>query len=185
MAVQNNSLGYIIIDGAEGQIRGASLVTDLRGIPVDFRYTDPIRPTRLERILYGNALDTYLKEELILESLLDSVEVNPQLWVCVDEEILNPLKTNAKVKAVLLNQSNHDPLDAPGHIENTSEANTFLLQADEAGAPLKLKFPTETRPDEMKLSAAILIDAAKTMELLEPLTRIQKALISLASGADN
>lgn len=185
MAVQNNSLGYIVIEGAESQIRGAALVTDIRGIPVDFRYTDPVKPKRLERILYGNALDTYLKEELILESLLDSVEVNPQLWICLDEEILNPLKTNAKVKAVLLSPSNHEPLEAPGHIENTSEANTFLLQADEAGAPLKLKFPSDTRPDEMKLSAAILIDSAKSMDLLEPFSRIQKALMSLATGVDN
>ena len=70
MAGASSSLGYVTVEGAEGQFRGASLVVDLRGIPMDFRYTDPIRPSRLERILYGSALDVYLREELILQSLL-------------------------------------------------------------------------------------------------------------------
>ncbi|MBQ9581383.1 MAG: hypothetical protein IJR21_03350, partial [Synergistaceae bacterium] len=76
------SLGYMTIDGADGEIRGASLVVDFRGVPMDFRYTDPIRPTKLERILYGNALDVYLREELILQSLLNAVEARPSLWIC-------------------------------------------------------------------------------------------------------
>ena len=32
----NNAMGYIIIDGTETQIRGAALVTDAKGFPVDF-----------------------------------------------------------------------------------------------------------------------------------------------------
>ena len=71
MASANNNLGYVSVEGAEGQFRGASLVVDQRGIPMDFRYTDPIRLSRLERILYGSALDVYLREELILQSLLE------------------------------------------------------------------------------------------------------------------
>ena len=43
MASTNNSLGYVVVEGAEGQFRGASLVVDARGIPMDFRYTAPIR----------------------------------------------------------------------------------------------------------------------------------------------
>ena len=46
MASANNNLGYVSVEGAEGQFRGASLVVDQRGIPMDFRYTDPIRPSR-------------------------------------------------------------------------------------------------------------------------------------------
>ena len=43
MAGASSSLGYVTVEGSEGQFRGASLVVDLRGIPMDFRYTDPIR----------------------------------------------------------------------------------------------------------------------------------------------
>ncbi len=180
----SSGLGYIYIEGSENSVRGSSLVVDVRGIPLDFRYTDPVRPTRLEKILYGNALDTYLREELILQSLLDSVEVNPALWICNDMDILNPLKNFGRVKAVLIAQSNHQPLEAIGHVESTAEDNVFLLQADGVSAPLRLIFPDNTRSDEIQQAAALLVEAARTMDLPEPFTRIQKALSSLVSGAE-
>ncbi len=180
----NSGLGYITIEGNEGLIRGALLVVDVRGIPMDFRYTDYIRPTKLERILYGNALDTYLKEELVLQSLLDAVEAEPQLWICNDAELLDPLKNIGRVKAVLISPSTRQPLESVGSIESTSEPNVFLLQADGVSAPLRLAFAAGTRSDEIQNSAALLVEAAGTMELTEPFMRIQKALSSLASGTE-
>lgn len=179
MAAQQGSLGYMMIEGAEGQIRGASLVVDFRGVPMDFRYTDPIRPTRLERILYGNALDVYLREELILQSLLSAVEARPNLWICGDMDLLSPLKNIGKVRAALVTTSTHAPLDAVGHTESTSEAGAILLQADSISAPLRVVFAPERRQDEMQGAVNILVEAAQTMELMEPFGRIQKALASL------
>lgn len=178
MAV-SNSLGYINVDAVEGQIRGASLVVDLRGIPLDFRYTDPIRPSRLERVLYGSALDTYLREDLVLQSLLGAVEVKPQLWLCNDLDLLVPLRENGKVKAAFVTSSSHAPLEAVGNIESASEPNSVLLQADSVSAPLRLALPPNSRPDEAQQTAGLLVEAAKMMELLEPFGRIQKALLSL------
>ena len=180
MALSNNSLGYLIVEGQDGQFRGASLVVDLRGIPMDFRYTDPIRPTRLERILYGSALDVYLREELILQSLIGAAEAKPQLWICSDGDLLNPLKLTSKSKAVCLTPSNHAPLEAAGSVEPTGEPEVVFIQADSVSAPLRATFPSGVRPDEIQQTAALLAEAAATMELLEPFGRIQKALLSLA-----
>ena len=173
------SLGYAAVDGVEGLIRGASLVVDARGIPLDFRYTDPIRPTKLERVLYGNALNTYLREELVLRSLLGAVESKPQIWLCSETDLLMPLRTIGKVKTAFLSQSTHAPLDATGQTEPTSEANVVLLQADSVSAPLRIALPDGTRQEEAQQVAAILVEAAKTMELLEPFGRIQKALAAV------
>ena len=175
----NNSLGYIIVEGAEGQFRGASLVVDFRGIPMDFRYTDPIRPSRLERILYGNALDVYLREELILESLLSAVEVKPLAWICREGDLLSPLKSIGKGKALFLAPSNSAPLDAVGNVEPTGESGVYRVQADSVSAPLRVAFPEGAREDEVKQITGLLVEAARTMELLEPFGRIQKALLSL------
>ncbi|MCR5347251.1 MAG: hypothetical protein K6E38_05680 [Fretibacterium sp.] len=175
----SNSLGYIIVDGVEGQIRGASLVVDFRGIPLDFRYTDPIRPSRLERVLYGSALDTYLREDLVLQSLLGAVEVKPQLWLCNDLDLLVPLRETGKVRAAFLASSSHAPLEAVGNIESAAEPNAVLLQADAVSAPLRVAFPPNTKPDEAQQAAEFLVEAAKMMELLEPFGRIQKAFLSL------
>jgi hypothetical protein len=179
LAVSGNSLGYIVVDGAEGLFRGASLVVDFRGIPMDFRYTDPIRPTRLERILYGSALEVYLREELILESLIGAVETKPSFWVCREPDLLAPLKAITKGKALFLAPSSRSPLDAAGNVESGGETGVYMIQADSVSAPLRVTFPEHTRDDEVKQTAAVLVEAAKTMELFEPFGRIQKALSSL------
>ena len=178
MAV-SNSLGYIIVDSVEGQIRGASLVVDFRGIPLDFRYTYPIRPSRLERVLYGSALDTYLREDLVLQSLLGAVETKPQLWLCNDLDLLAPLKETGKVKAAFVASSSHAPLEAVGNIESATEPNSILLQADSVSAPLRVALPPSSRPDEAQQAVGLMVEAAKMMELLEPFGRIQKALLAL------
>ena len=176
MTISNGSLGYIAIDGAEGLFRGASLVVDFRGIPMRFYYTDPIRPSRLERVLYGNALEVYLREELILESLLSAVEVKPALWICREPDLLAPLKSLSKGKVLYLTSSLRSPMDAAGNVESTGEPWVYMVQADSVSAPLRVIFPENTKEDEAKQTAAVLVDAAKTMELLEPFGRIQKAL---------
>ena len=176
MAVTSGSLGYIAVDGADGSFRGASLVVDFRGIPMRFYYTDPIKPSRLERILYGNALEVYLREELILESLLNAVEVKPALWICREPDLLTPLKILTKGKVLFLTSSHRSPMDATGNVESAGEPWVYMVQTDSVSAPMRVVFPENTKEDEVKQAAAVLVDAAKTMELLEPFGRIQKAL---------
>lgn len=182
MASQN-TLGYLVIDGAEAQLRGIALITDSRGIPIDFRYTDLIRPKKLERILYGDAWNTYFKQEIILESILEAVEA-PSIWICQDNELLNPLRTLSKVKTVLLEESPHVPLDAPGSMENTADPGVFLLQADPHGSPLRAEFPESTRSDEVQQVGSMLTDYAATMNLLEPFSRLQRLVAALATGTE-
>ena len=183
MASQNNLLGYIVIEGGEGQLRGIAIITDNRGIAVDFRYTDLIRPKKLERILYGDSWNTYIKQEVILESIVDAVEETPQLWICNDREILTPLRELSKVKTVLLEESPHVPLDAPGSMENTAEPGAYQIQADPHGNPLRAEFPDGVRSDEVQQVGAMLTEFAETMTLLEPFTRIQRLMSALATGA--
>ena len=66
-----------------------------------------------------------------------------------------------------------------GDVEPTSEAKILMVQADSVSVPLRVSFPPGTRPDEIKQVTALLVEAAKTMELLEPFGRIGKALLSL------
>lgn len=178
----NNSLGYMVIDGSETQLRGIALITDSRGIPIDFRYTDIIRPKKIERILYGDSWETYFKQEIIPESILDAVEETPQLWICSDSDLLVPLRSLSKVKTVLLEESPHVPLDAPGTIENTADPGVFLIQADPHGNPLRAEFPSGVRSDEVQQAASLLTDYAQTMALLEPFGRISRLMSALAAG---
>jgi hypothetical protein len=175
------NLGYVIVDGTEGTFRGAVLVTDFRGIPADFRYTDPITPSKIEKILYGNALDVYIKEELILESLAGAVEVSPVLWICRDAELLDPLAKLAKAaKVILLAPTARAPLDATGDIEKQNDPGSYIVQADGVSAPLRFTLPGgKNREEDARSAASILVEAAETMDLLEPFSRMGKAMTAL------
>lgn len=182
MASQVNSLGYIIIEGSETMIRGAVLITDAKGFPLDFARTEPLRPDSLARILYGSSFEKYAKEKLILESLLDAVEIQPQLWLCKDKDLLEPLKTNSKILSVMLEHSPHVPLDEAGHIETTAEPAVFMIQVEANGSPFRAEFSQNTRPEEVQQAAAVLAFSATSMDVLEPFTRLEKALNFLATG---
>ena len=177
----NNSLAYIIVETEEGSFRGAVLASDLRGIPVDFRYTEPIRPTKLEKVLYGNALEVYIKEELILESLINALEVKPALWICKEQNLLIPLRAATKSKVIMLMNSNYPPLDSTGDFESAGESGVYLIQADSVSAPLKVTFYPNATENEVKSVVNLFVNASQTMELTEPFSRMQKALNAIAS----
>ena len=172
-------LGYLTVDAKENYFRGAALVTDERGIPTDFRYTEPVRPTRLERILYGGALDIYLREEVILENLLGAVETKPSLWLVDDEELIKPVQKISKLPAIAIEASQRAPLDQSGQYEITAEKGVYVFQADNISAPLRLTLSDENA-GKIAQFAQTLAAAAEDMELLEPFSRISKAIDAVA-----
>lgn len=168
-------LGYLTVDAKENYFRGAALVTDTRGIPTDFRYTEPVRPTRLERILYGGALDIYLREEVILENLLKAIETKPVLWIVDNEILIAPVQKLAKLPALVMESSQRAPLDHAGQVEPTAEQGVFVFQADGISAPMRLIVSPEN-VSKIAQMTGVLTTAAEEMELMEPFTRIAKAL---------
>ena len=171
-------LGYLLVEDREGVFEGAALVVDTRGIPLDFRYTEPVRPTRLERILYGSALDVYLREDVLLKNLVESVEAKPTLWILRDRDLIRAARRHAKVAAVCLESTSASPLDQVGILEPQGDRTTFLLQADPISAPFRLAVTEDQLSQTQKISAD-LVAAAEEMELGEPYSRMGKALESI------
>lgn len=167
-------LGYVLIDEEKGVFQGAVMVTDPRGIPLDFRYTDPVRPTRLERVLYGEALEIYLREEILLKNLLKVLEIRPHLWLCRDRALLQPLAEQGALPVLLVEPTSHAPLENVGEIQPQGESGSILLQADPVSAPLRLTVPVGGQAAD--LLVPILLEAARSMELVEPFVRMRKAL---------
>ena len=174
-------LGYLTMYSRDNYFRGAALVTDDRGIPMDFRYTEPVRPTRLERILYGGALDIYLREDILLSNLINAVDTTPQLWLVEDEELIRPIQRVSKLPALALETSQRPPLEQSGQVEPTAEQGVFIFQADNISAPLRLIVSDENIAKIQQLTQ-ILTSAAVEMELLEPFSRIEKAFDAIAEA---
>jgi hypothetical protein len=174
-------IGYLTVESRDNHFRGAALVTDFRGIPTDFRYTEPVRPTRLERILYGGALDIYLREEVILDNLLGAVETRPLLWLVGDVEMIAPVQKLSKLPTMAIESSNRSPLDSSGQYEPTAEQCVFMFQADNISAPMRLTVLEESVPLVSQF-VQTLSSAAEGMELLEPFARIDKAIEAVSES---
>jgi hypothetical protein len=73
-------LGYLEFDNASAY-RGAILVTDEWGKPLEFRCTAPVKPNPVQRTLYGQTLMPHILVELIGKPLLEAVQEKPEVVV--------------------------------------------------------------------------------------------------------
>ncbi|MFH1110836.1 MAG: hypothetical protein V1790_16810 [Planctomycetota bacterium] len=66
---------------------GAALVTDHRTRPLEFCYIAPIRPTAMQRLLYGRTLDEHVNVDVIAKRLLEGLSRVSDI-IFVDSEVL-------------------------------------------------------------------------------------------------
>ncbi len=170
-------VGYVYVDEFNTDVYiGAVFITDERGIPLDFRYTLPVRPTKLQKVIYGKSLDYYLKYEVIMDSLLEEVKENtPQLWIVASVELLDAAERWSKgIPVIYLEETNMQPFDNVGDYKKIQEGEYFI-QIEELSNPYRLKiFPQ--KEEVFSSVSEMLLQLASKMEILEPLDRMQQAL---------
>ena len=71
-------VGFFSTDDGEGT-SGAAMVTSERGYPLEFRVTTPVRPSAVQRALYGKSLEPYVITELIARRLIAELQRKPAL----------------------------------------------------------------------------------------------------------
>ncbi len=71
-----------------GSIRGGCLVTDGVTRPLEFRVSGPIRPSSLQRVLYGDLLMEYICTDLIGLPMLQTLELHPEMVLVREAEFL-------------------------------------------------------------------------------------------------
>jgi hypothetical protein len=162
-------LAYVVISTpAPNQFMGGVMVTDGKGLPVAFRYTDPVTPTRIQQILYGPVLGQFIKTEVILDTLLKHLEAPYQLLLVQD-----PLLLEAQgVNVARLQATQADPLPSVGQVEAVAEGE-WLLQPRKDGRPIRVTYRGTEAINPL------LTQAAEGMNLLEPFERVEKALEAL------
>ena len=171
--------GYLVVRAADdGSYVGALMVTDRHGLPLDFRYTDPVTPTRLQRALYGAALDRYLRSEVILKTLLGALQERPAILLVEDERLLDEDVPGCPV--VFAGVSRAAALDGVGAVQEEA-GGVYLVQAVEAGPPLRLAFGASANGAVTAVAEA-LVRLSETMDVLEPAERVRQALELIASG---
>jgi len=78
-------IGYLDVQqfGPAGYLGGLLVVDDF-GLPAEFRHTLALQPTKLQRTLYGDALDRYLRAAVIAVRLLDDLDSKPGVVLTPD-----------------------------------------------------------------------------------------------------
>lgn len=180
------NLAYLTIANPTPNVYiGGLMVTDRRGLPLEFRYTEPIQPSKIQQVLYGQVLNTYIKREVILETLLRNLDVAFKCLLVEDSSLLEHM---ARGYAVMRIAATKSPPIGPSGKRQEMDTGEILLQVTPEGNPIRLtpggalvsssgplaheESETPHRPDPVEL----LLDAGQTMDLTEPLKRIEKAL---------
>lgn len=176
MSENNVKLAYgIAYSSASKGYLGAILITDYKGFPLEFRYTDPIVPTKIQQVLYGEGLEKYLKIDVITDSLIKALSSDINVLFVEDEDLLN--YKNSKIPIVRVSSTKASPLSEAGDFQKVKQ-NEVILQTSPAKTPVRLLFPEgfECEGEAFEAVKEMLTEAGKFMDVEEPLTRVQKTL---------
>jgi hypothetical protein len=93
---KNILLGFLALyeTAAHDGYLGAMLVTDSQGVPQEFRCTHTVKPTLIQRPLYGDTLESYIGVNLCGIPLIGSIQNKPTLIVVHKEFLLGVRKTS-------------------------------------------------------------------------------------------
>ncbi len=90
----------------ENSVRGGILVTNAETLPFEFRATSMVRPTPMQRILYGARLVEYVYKELICFPLVNSVREKITL-VLVKDKNLSGIRAQLSVPVVFISRDSN------------------------------------------------------------------------------
>ena len=172
-------IAYLGVYEHDGSYAGGLLVCNQRGLPIDFRYVEPIKPTKLQELIYGAALRRYIKVEAIGVGLLQSCAAN-YTATFVDDEIFFELSDRCKSPIVKVEKSKNDPLAEAGKWENLN-GEGVVFQAKEGDNPISLHFADVDNGSIEKFMQDF-SSLAETLDILEPLERVKRAIVEIGKS---
>ena len=181
MAAEKLTLGYVLSSAvAEDVFMGGAMVTDAFGLPLEFRYTEPVRATKLQRILYGDVLEKYIHGDVIAGNLISRLDQKPELFLVSDPAVLDAVQAAGR-RVVQLSASRVPPLKEFGAAQDISDTEYFL-QVTDSGSPVRVRLPGRGPDAALRAEATrLLTEIGRTMDPTEPITRIEAAIKMLWS----
>ncbi|MBU1748724.1 MAG: hypothetical protein KKA73_13635 [Chloroflexi bacterium] len=158
-------LRFVFLDVAlfeEGAaMRGGALITDIETKPYEFRCTSPVRPTSLQRVLYGDTLEEYIYVQLIGVPLVKDAKEKPGL-ILVRHPMLLRIRPFLSYPVVLV-RSDQKATMATSEI-GSGDLKPIVISSHR-------EFPSEANAAQAQLALLM-----QRRDLLEPFERVQVAL---------
>ncbi len=152
-------------------IRGALLLTDIDTKPLEFRCTNPIRPTSLQTVLYGTMLQRHVMVELIGVPLFNSLKQPPSVVLVEDPDLL---WLRAKASVPILQVTKESGLDFSS--SDSDEKRTTLLSSNSGQFEPVVLVAHRDFGDDIGASVPLLTQVFNRFDLLEPFHRVLTAL---------
>jgi hypothetical protein len=169
--------GYFSIAKLENKYIGGILIIDDTGIPLDFKYTEPVIPSPLQEAIYGKSLDSHIKQKLIAKELFK--ELNGKLQICfTDIENINIAGQFVKF-AVGLAETMLSADLKPGEYKQIKQ-NEYIISTKEHKSPVRLLFQ-DLPPSKILNGLEIAQKIATNLNITEPFLRIENAFNIICS----
>ncbi len=156
---------------SQNTFAGAILVTDYKGFPLEFKYTDPVVPTKIQQVLYGSELENYIKLDVICDNLVSEISVEV-LAICVQDEYLLNYKTDIPV--IRLSQTNTSALEDQKY--NKIKDNEYLIQTSALTSPIRMQLAEHYSIDNIDKLISPILQSGSYVDICEPFNRISKTL---------
>jgi hypothetical protein len=75
------NLGFLAVLEEPSRYIGAYLITNAWGRPLEFRVSNPVQPSRIQQILYGDTLRPYIFAELIGKTLVENTATSVEIII--------------------------------------------------------------------------------------------------------
>jgi hypothetical protein len=156
---------------------GAILITNENGIPLEFKCTHSVKPTAIQKSLYGNKLKPYIAINLCAIPLIFDISNKPEILFIDIPEILS-LRTDIEIPTILLRRA--------GDFTN-------LQIQEEVSENIRLENPTgqfqalalQSHPNfsnEIKLNTDLINELFKNFDLAEPFDRMKISIDILGNN---
>jgi hypothetical protein len=153
-------VGFLAVVEEGGGFQGGYLVTNAWGRPLEFRFTSPVRPTRVQQALYGKTLRPYMCGEIIGKAIVQKAAAQPEL-ILTDCQWMRDLRAEFSCPLIWLTQP--DPIEPPNREELVARSADMVLLAHS-------RYTADVSIVQAVLARLAIIDLA------EPFGRIREAL---------
>lgn len=163
-----------IIGQATGSYAGGLMVVDSRGLPLDFRYTDPVVPTKIQQVLYGKTLDRHVRLDVIFKHLLTQLDPRQTTLLFVDDDQL--LDLASPVPMAHLVETRMPPLKEVSAYQEVASDGAYLVQATETGSPLRFRVAKREDGAVDRVVNVLVECGSRGLDPAEPFARVRSAL---------
>lgn len=161
---ENPKIGFFGVEFFENgdAIRGAILITDFETKPYEFRITSPVRPSLIQRMLYGNSLEDYVNIEIIGIPLIEKITEKAGL-ILVNKACLLRIRPKIATPVVLLRSEQSKEIEESPD-SKTNDYNVITINSH------------RDYPSDSHTAQAMLSPIMQKRDLLEPFERLLVAL---------